>query len=1107
MPNDLDIIKQLEDEYCIKLVPLKEITRGTLQRGYMLDSDGHVVGLQLPAVRPRDWAFLKNLSNLTSLDLSYNRISDSTFLKSLPNLTSLYLIENDISDGATLKDLQSLTHLDLNSNKISDGTFLKNLFNLTHLDLSSNEISDWSFLNSLSSLTCLDLRNHQISDGAFLTNSPKLTSLDLSYNSISGGAFLKYLTNLTSLDLTNSNISDGSFLKNFSNLTSLNLRNNNISDGSFLKNLSNLTSLNLRNNNISDGSSLSNLLNLKSLNLSNNNISKGEFLKNLTNLTSLNLGDNKISEAFLTNLTNLTSLHLDSTNISDWSFLNSISKLTSLGLSYNNISDGTFLKNLPNLTSLYFSDNKISDWSFLNNLSNLETLFLSSNKISDASSLETLSNLTYLYLNSNKVSDLSFLKGLANLTELYLRYNKITDATFFKDMKTLIVLELFENQIKHLPREFFSLRLRRPWSEILKDNPMESPPVEIIKRGDRDIQAYFESLAGPQRYIGEVETEQTVSQAHVVGKKEIGEVKVLLVGEGGAGKTSLLKQLLDKNFDTKEPKTDGINIEHWLIGKKEIGAEREIKARLWDFGGQEIMHATHQFFLSKRSLYILVLDGRKEEDAEHWLTLIESFGGDSPILVALNKIDENPGFDLNRKHLQEKYPSINGFHRLSCQSKDGMKDFKQALCRELAQVPHLQTTWAESWFNVKTSLENMTDDYISYERFEELCRDAGIKQETQRETLVAFLHDLGVVVHFDEPALRETNVINPRWLTEAVYKIINSKPLAENQGLLVKTTLGEVLSAKRYPTRRHDYIFELMKKFELCYALSPRQVLIPDLLAVKEPDFDFGFDHRNSLKFRFEYDFLPKSVMPNFIVRMHGDIFEDYKWRTGVVLKDKKLDAIAIVKSDARDKRIYIEVDGAHKRDYFAVLRREIRDINGRFQKLAVKEMVPLPDHPKETVEYEELLGYESAGRDEYFSGKLRKAYSVSELLDGIERKEERRRERFPREGDQFDIRAENVNFATGDYSKQKVAAEQEEPVVPTNGKKPSLWKRIDKGVAFAAAAITIVSSSVAIYFAYGDGCGAQSPEQAGTVQPSTAIVDSLAVANPDSSDGQKAAK
>jgi len=1103
MSNDLEIIRQLEDEYYIKLVPLKEISRGTLKRGYVLDADGNVIGLQLPSLRPRDWYFLKNFSNLTSLDLSYNKISDSTFLKNLPSLTSLYLIENDISDGATLKDLPSLTHLDLSANKISDGTFLTSLSNLTNLDLSSNAISDWSFLKNLSNLTCLDLRNNHISDGKFLKNLPKITSLDLSHNNISEVAFFKNIPSLTSLDLKNSNISDGSFLKDFSNLTYLDLENNNISDGSFLKNFSNLTSLYLRNNNISDGSFLSNLFNLKSLNLSNNNISKGEFFKNLTNLTSLNLGDNKISEAFLKNLTNLTSLHLDSTNIFDWSFLSNLSKLTSLGLSNNNISDGSFLKNLSNLRSLYFGNNKISDWSFLSNLSNLETLFLNSNKISDASFLEKLSNLTYLYLNSNKVSDLSFLKRLTNLTQLYLRYNKISDATFFKDMKTLIILELSENQIKHLPREFFNLRLWQPWSEVLNRNPMESPPMEIILRGDRDIQAYFESLVGPQTPSTELERVEKVIRPRMVGKKEIGEVKVLLVGEGGAGKTSLVKQLLGKGFDKKEPKTDGINIEHWLIGKKEIGEEREIKARLWDFGGQVIMQATHQFFLSKRSLYILVLDGRKEEDAEHWLKLIESFGGDSPILIVLNKIDQNPGFDLNRKHLQEKYPSIKGFHRLSCQSKDGMNAFQQALCRELALVPHLQTTWAESWFKVKTTLESMTEDYISYERFEELCRNAGIKQETQRATLVAFLNDLGVVVHFDEPALRETNIINPRWLTEAVYKIINSKPLADNRGLLAKATLCEMLSAERYPARQHDYILELMKKFELCYALGQRQVLIPNLLEVKEPEFDFAFDHRNSLKFRFEYDFLPKSVMPNFIVRMHGDIFGDYQWRTGVVLKDQKLDAIAIVKSDARDKRIYIEVDGAQKRDYFAVIRREIRDINGRFQKLAVKEMVPLPDYPKETVDYEELIGHERKGWDEYRSGILGKAYSVSELLDGIERKEERLRERFHREGDRFEIHAENVNLSKGDYSKQRLSVKSETPVVPANGKKISLWKKFKKEITFVSAAVGIVAS----FYAIREGCGTKSSEQAAKAKQPAVVVDSLAVQNPDSSAIKKVAK
>jgi GTPase SAR1 family protein len=84
----------------------------------------------------------------------------------------------------------------------------------------------------------------------------------------------------------------------------------------------------------------------------------------------------------------------------------------------------------------------------------------------------------------------------------------------------------------------------------------------------------------------------------------------------------------------------------------------DILVHFWDFGGQEIMHATHQFFLSKRSLYILVLDGRRDEKTEYWLKHIESFGGDSPILVVLNKIDENPSFEVNRRFLQVRHVNV-----------------------------------------------------------------------------------------------------------------------------------------------------------------------------------------------------------------------------------------------------------------------------------------------------------------------------------------------------------------------------------------------------------------------------------------------------------------
>jgi internalin A len=84
---------------------------------------------------------------------------------------------------------------------------------------------------------------------------------------------------------------------------------------------------------------------------------------------------------------------------------------------------------------------------------------------------------------------------------------------------------------------------------------------------------------------------------------------------------------------------------------------------VWDFGGQEIMHATHQLFLTDRSLYLVVLDGRaghQEAEADYWLRLIASLAPKSPVLVVLNKIKKDH-FALNRSALQQKYPQVVDF--------------------------------------------------------------------------------------------------------------------------------------------------------------------------------------------------------------------------------------------------------------------------------------------------------------------------------------------------------------------------------------------------------------------------------------------------------------
>jgi hypothetical protein len=592
------------------------------------------------------------------------------------------------------------------------------------------------------------------------------------------------------------------------------------------------------------------------------------------------------------------------------------------------------------------------------------------NLTSFPTSILKLTHLNKISLYKNQLSSIpQGIKNLKNLSYLALVSNRFTEFPVqIINLRKLENLWLEKNNIKELPKEIIELGLEIEWDRrynaiTLADNPLESPPIEIVKRGREAIIEYFKSLEGE--------------------KQALNEVKVLLVGNGGAGKTSLVRQLLGEEFNPYELQTHGINIRDSNVEEY----NKSISVHFWDFGGQEIMHATHQFFLSKRSLYVLVLDGRKEEDAEYWLKHIESFGGDSPILVVLNKVDENPGFDVNRRFLQDKYKGIKGFYRISCANGAGIEDFSRSLSKKLANVKILETTWAKTWFNVKTQLEKITENFISYDEYKAICTKENITEKSSQDTLVDFLNDLGVILHFKDFRLLDTHVLEPKWVTEAVYKIINSEKLAEAKGVLKLSLLDEILRKKKetdyhYPPDRYPYIIELMKKFELCYEIDAQTVLIPDLLEVQEPAIDF--DYTKSLKFLIEYDFLPKSVMPRFIVKMHKDIKEQLRWRTGVVLEDEAFHSTAVIKVDERDKKIYIYVNGEQKRDYFSVIRYAFLSINSSFEKLKAIEKVPMPDEPTITVSYQHLVTLEKMGVEKYIPDGSEKEYNVKDLLGTV---------------------------------------------------------------------------------------------------------------------------
>ena len=135
---------------------------------------------------------LKDLPQLTELYLRPPMFSDVTHalesLKDLPQLTTLHLrgsLSHHILDVTPLKDLTQLTQLNLSYTRISDVTPLKDLTQLTKLIPSNNQISDVTPLKDLTQLTTLWLGINQISDVTPLKDLTQLTTLYLEDNQIS----------------------------------------------------------------------------------------------------------------------------------------------------------------------------------------------------------------------------------------------------------------------------------------------------------------------------------------------------------------------------------------------------------------------------------------------------------------------------------------------------------------------------------------------------------------------------------------------------------------------------------------------------------------------------------------------------------------------------------------------------------------------------------------------------------------------------------------------------------------------------------------------------------------------------------------------------------
>jgi small GTP-binding protein len=583
--------------------------------------------------------------------------------------------------------------------------------------------------------------------------------------------------------------------------------------------------------------------------------------------------------------------------------------------------------------------------------------------------------------------------NLVNLIELDLQGNQLSSIPReIGNLKKLKILDLGVNQISLLPTEIGNLenltylnlrgnKLSTLPSEIgnlknlnilmLDGNKLERPPIEIIEQGAKAVVNYFKS----------VENEE-ISRVY--------EAKLLIVGEGGVGKTCLMKRLMEfeKAIDEKELTTEGIEINQWMI---ETPKAKNFRINFWDFGGQEIYHATHQFFLTKRSLYLFVWAVRTDDDLtsfDYWLNVVKLLSNNSPIIIVLNKIDERIK-SIDEQSVQKKFENIQSFDRVSALEGTGIKDLTENIKQLISQLPHIGDVLPTVWIDIRKRLEGIDKNYISFDEYKGICSESGLDEE-RAEFLSQYYHDLGVFLHFrDNPVLRDIIFLRPAWATNAVYKVVDTREIQENHGKFHFEQLQRVWGD--YPEDKFVYLLELMKKFELCFQIPKTQTyILPELLRPGKPKFKW--DYKENLHFEYRYEFMPAGIITRFIVRTHDICKKNIYWKNGVILEREDTEALVI--NERLNRRISIRVRGDNRKGLMAIIRREIDYIHKTLNNPDVKEMIPCICSECERAEQPFFYDYKTLCRfrakSKIACEKSTEDVSIERLLGDYERPEDK---------------------------------------------------------------------------------------------------------------------
>lgn len=540
-------------------------------------------------------------------------------------------------------------------------------------------------------------------------------------------------------------------------------------------------------------------------------------------------------------------------------------------------------------------------------LINLKVLDLSNNFIEDLKGLGELKMLVDLNLSNNMIEEVSEIEKLKELKWVNLSNNNIANIdSIITSSNQYEWIDVSDNRIENLDKDVLKLNLPLVWSSsnekpglkalFVKNNPIKSPIYEFIKSGQEVLESYYNAM-------------------ELTGRSSLLEAKLILVGEGGVGKTSLRYLLQNENsqLPSINQSTHGLEVSNFSF---KTSTDLDFRVNMWDFGGQEVYHGTHNLFYTPRSLYLLITDGRRQNtNIDYWLETIKTFGHNSPVMLIENRKSGHRNTSLNLFEYKKRF---NNLHEESFSSnfltKEGLPELVKNIQYQLEKLEGVREEIPFSWYQVRKLIEELSSQvpYIREEEFIKICEQCGLNYKQAIELSSDYLHPIGVFLHYrDNESLKDIIVLKNSWLTEAFYSILDDQVIAaKNYGEFTISDIDRIWSEYTY-FEKNSILLEYMKHFELCYHIpSEQKYIIPQLLPISPiPD--------NSIEEVFpqviyQYDYLPKGFFNRIIVRIHDTLNGDKEaWKGGIYIQNQE-NSKALVLEDTREKQVTIRVSGTN---------------------------------------------------------------------------------------------------------------------------------------------------------------------------------------------------